>query len=224
VDQDFSPLVLEAVKRKTGTAASKNCRICISLFSCTLCIGAYKAFWLSHQRRAEEGRFAEKPAIGFGHSDYGADFEGQVRMVLQRRYGVLAEKEAESCELCLVNLWTPVLNPAYRFPLALLDNSTIDLATDTIRWKLHSAADNGYAYLKEAASNGTKKHGRPVDERVPQAAKDAPALGPLYSPLHRWVYLADMKPEEAVIFKQVPNSSSYVPLTRSVCIVVYCLV
>uniref|UniRef100_A0A7S1L6T4 Uncharacterized protein n=1 Tax=Alexandrium catenella TaxID=2925 RepID=A0A7S1L6T4_ALECA len=178
VDAEFGPRVCEAVRRA---------------------VGARRAFWLSHQRRAEDGGFAERPAVDFSHADYGPEYEEQLRRVLASRYG-LPEREAGSCGLCLVNLWAPVGNPAYRNPLALLDGSTVDMEQDTVPWILHPSVDNGYGYFQEAMGEG--QHARPQMERVPQAAKDAPALAPLHSARHRWVFLSDMTPEEAVIFKQ----------------------
>jgi hypothetical protein len=183
VDAEFGPKVVEAVR---------------------LAAGAKRAFWMSHQRRAEEGaRIAGQDAdgyvLGFGHSDYGPDFERQLRTVLTARYGVLPH-EAQTCGLCLVNMWAPVQRPAYQNPLAYLDSSSIEMPTHTTKYLLPSEVDTGYGYQKEAL--GQEKHPRPVNERVPVAAKDAPALAPLYSPQHRWVYLPDMTEDEAVIFKQ----------------------
>ena len=51
------------------------------------------------------------------------------------------------------------------------------LEEETIRWKLDMSIDNGYDYQVE---NNGQTHHRPHNERVPQAAKDAPALTPLY--------------------------------------------
>lgn len=178
VDAEFGPKVCEAVCRATG---------------------ARRAFWMSHQRRAEGAGYAERPAVGFSHADYGPDYEEQVRTVLATRYG-LPEAEARACGLCLVNMWAPVERPAYRNPLALLDGSTVDMAKDVVPWILNPSIDNGYGYYQEAMGRG--QHARPPAERVPQAAKDAPALAPMHSPRHRWVFLSDMTPEEAVIFKQ----------------------
>ena len=75
-----------------------------------------------------------------------------------------------------------------------------DLEQETIRWKLRMDIDNGYDYQVERSG---RKHPRPMRERVPQAAKDAPALSPVYNPSHRYVYLPDMQENEAVIFKQI---------------------
>ena len=144
------------------------------------------------------GAPAERPAPGYAHTDYGPENEAQFREVLEHRYG-MEHFEAQTCGLLVVNLWCPVENPAYRFPLALLDGSTIDVEQECIRYQLPLEFDNGYNYQVETKG---LKHARPYKERVPQAAKDAPALSPIYNPKHRWVYLPDMGTHEAVIFKQ----------------------
>ena len=181
VNREFAPKVLE-VCRKTS--------------------GASKAFWMSSQRRAEAAvnDVSEGYATGFAHADYGPENEEQFRTVLEHRYG-MSHEEAQSCGICLVNMWCPVERPAYKNPLALMDCSTMkSLEEETIRWKLDMSIDNGYDYQVE---NKGQTHHRPLNERVPQAAKDAPALTPLYKPYHRYVYLPDMREDEAVIFKQV---------------------
>ena len=184
-DREFGPKVCEAARL---TAGAKRC------------------FWMSHQRRAEpdERYSADGYASGFGHSDYGPEFEAQFRTVLENRYGMDAE-EAATCGLLLCNLWCPVQRPAYDHPLVLLDGSSVDLGTDGAYWKLDPSVDNGYAEGKQR---------RPMEERVPIAAKDAPALAPLHSEGHRWVCLTDMTPQEAVIFKQC-TSPLHRPAERS---------
>ena len=179
MDTQFGPKVLHCIKKATG---------------------AKKVFWLSHQRRSEEERVVPgkrtqgRPAIGFCHTDYGKKFEGQLRTMLVERFK-LSQSEANSCGLVLCNLWSPIINPAYRSPLALLDGSTVDFEEDCVEYIVSPSLDTGYAYY-----NG--KHRRPKHERVPQAAKDAPALSPVYRPNHQWVYLSDQAPSEAMIFKQ----------------------
>ena len=117
--------------------------------------------------------------MGFPHSDYGPDNEAQFRQVLQGRFG-LEEEEAKACGLCLVNFWAPVNRPAFKNPLAYLDCSTVKLGDDSVRYLLDNKLDTGYT-----------KGDRPLNERVPVAAKDCPALGPVHSSKHRWVYLSD---------------------------------
>jgi len=180
-DREFGPLVLDSVLRATG---------------------ARRAFWLSHQRRTDETTPAggmtnqQGPALGFCHTDYGPAFEQQLRTVLVRRFGV-ARAEATSCGIVLMNLWAPVCNPAFRHPLALLDGSTVDLSADAIPYILDPGLDTAYAY-----GTSSSRHPRPAAERVPQAAKDAPALSPCHRARHRWVFLPDMREDEAVLFKQ----------------------
>jgi len=174
VNREFAPDVLETVRAAAG---------------------AKRAFWLSHMRRGEPsvrqiGIVADGYVLGFPHSDYGPDNEAQFRQVLQGRFG-LEEEEAKACGLCLVNFWAPVNRPAFKNPLAYLDCSTVKLGDDSVRYLLDNKLDTGYT-----------KGDRPLNERVPVAAKDCPALGPVHSSKHRWVYLSDMTEEEAVIFKQ----------------------
>ena len=90
-----------------------------------------------------------------------------------------------SCGLCIANLWRPIERPAYKNPLTLLDSSSISMAEETISWNL-PGADFGFDNLGK----------RPMEERIPAAAVDAPALGPTYAPHHRWVYLPDMTPQD----------------------------
>ena len=97
------------------------------------------------------------------------------------RYGFSAE-EALTCGLCLVNLWAPVNRTAYKNPLAYLDCSTVNLKEDSVRYLLDNKLDTGY-YGET----------RPLNQRVPIAAKDCPALGPIHRESHRWVYLSDSK-------------------------------
>lgn len=185
------------VNREFGPKVAEACRVAT---------GAKRAFWMSHQRRSDNGTYIEGYARGAAHSDYGEEFESQFRSVLTARYGV-EEEEANSCGLCVVNMWAPVERPAYKMPLALLDGSTIDLGKETIRWKNHANFDNGYGYYNDnkqvLGGNIDAAQQRALHERVPQAAQDAPALGPCYAPQHRWVYLPDMTEEEGVIFKQI---------------------
>lgn len=192
VNKEFGPKVAEAVR-----VAAK----------------AKKAFWMSHQRRAENGTVVEKYAKSFPHSDYGPEYEAQFRNVLEHRYGVPHE-EAQTCGLVVMNMWCPVERPAYKFPLALLDASSVHMEKDTIRYQADESIDNGYGYYngkdnsKSLTQNGenqtveTQKGPRPLAERVPQAAVDAPALAPLWASNHRYVYLPDMEPDEAAVFKQ----------------------
>lgn len=49
---------------------------------------------------------------------------------------------------------------------------------------------------------GSLNRNRPIEERVPAPGADAPALAPIHRPAHRWLFVSDMRPEEALIFKQ----------------------
>lgn len=196
------------VNREFGPKVAEACRVACK---------AKTAFWLSHQRRAEPevGTLTEGYARDTPHSDYGPDYEAQVRGMLTARFGV-PEQEAQSCGVCLVNMWAPVERPAYKNPLALLDGGSISMEENVgiVRYQSDGSFDNGYGYyngfdtkdsLKGAdfsTGENTAKGPRPLAERVPQAAVDAPSLGPCYAPGHRFVYLPDMTRREAAIFKQ----------------------
>lgn len=193
VEQVYAPRVLEAMQKATN---------------------AKRVFWLSHYRRAEKGdknqgaraNSSEIYATGLIHSDYGPGFEEQFRTVLERRYG-LSREEAQTCGMVVANMWIPIQRNAYKDPLALLDGSSVDLAEESIQWKLPTD-DPAETYLaaqkkKSAGPEGAPKvNVRPVEERVPQAAADAPAIAPTYSAKHRFVYFPDMTTEEALVFKQ----------------------
>lgn len=168
-NREFGPKVAEAVRQATG---------------------AKRAFWLSHQRRAEVGTPTEGYARGAGHSDYGPENEAQCRRMLTARCGV-PQDEAQSCGLCLVNLWCPVERPAYKFPLALLDSSTVDPEKEWIRQISHPDADNGYGYYnnKDTAKSlsgaqystgeNTVPSELPDEERTMTSSATSPAEIPL---------------------------------------------
>lgn len=153
--------------------------------------GAKEAIFMSHMRRWESA-----PNTGQGgyarvaHSDYGPYFEPLMRRTLVARYG-MPEEEANSCGLCIVNMWAPIDRPAFKDPLAVLDCSSIDMEKETIAFI--SSGNLGYP-------EGYKGGGDP--KKLPVASQDAPALAPTYNAKHRWVYLSDMTPAEALIFKQ----------------------
>lgn len=182
VERDHQPRVLDSVKEATG---------------------ASRVFWMSHMPRSEKKQGLGSGTQGYAsvvaHSDYGPAFEKQFRLLLEKRYKV-PQEEAQSCGVCLANLWRPIERPAYKDPLALLDASTIQMQTETMPWSLQGM-DVGFQNLG----------GRPVAERIPAAASDAPAIAPCYAPQHRWVFLPDMQVEEAVLFKQYdfrPNATA----------------
>ena len=151
--------------------------------------GANRAFVIGQQVRSEQtGRGTSSSSYArFAHSDYGPEFEPLFRRLLAARYGLPGE-EATSCGICCAGFWAPIERPAFKDPLCLLDCSSVDMERDMIR------------YIYQGDLKFASK--RPEAERVPAAAQDAPAIAPVYSPRHRWFFTPDMRPEEAVIFKQ----------------------
>lgn len=71
----------------------------------------------------------------------------------------------------LINLWRPISHPAYEFPLALCDYSTVepkrDLVPTTLKYPDHDGETNSVKF----------------------------------SPEHRWKYVRGMRPDEAVLIK-----------------------
>lgn len=140
------------------------------------------------------GGAAKLRSDGYGrlaHTDYGPEFEPLFRKMLVERMG-LPEEEARSCGLCVVNLWAPIERPAYKDPLCLLDHSSVPAEKREQMIPYMTTGNIGY---KRGAGTWSPN-------LIPQASQDAPSYGPVYSPEHRWVYLPDMRPDEAVIFKQ----------------------
>ncbi|MGI9613260.1 MAG: CmcJ/NvfI family oxidoreductase [Acidimicrobiales bacterium] len=157
-------------------------------------LGATHAFSIGFQIRTEAtGRGTSQASYArFAHSDYGPDYAAQFRTVLTHRFGV-PEHEARTCGLCCVGFWAPIERPAYRDPLCLLDAASTDpenLSTQSIR------------LLYSGLSLGRMNRDRPIEERIPVPGGDAPSLAPIYSPDHRWCFIPDMTPEQALIFKQ----------------------
>lgn len=145
---------------------------------------------MAHVRRSEVAGRRDAGLSQYAriaHSDYGPEFEPLFRRMLVARYGV-PEDEAQRCGICAANLWAPIDRPAYKDPLCLLDASSLRLEADTVR----------YVTLGDIGFNSKQ----PSDSRVPVSSQDAPSLGVAFAPRHRWVYLPDMLPTEAVVFKQ----------------------
>lgn len=160
----------------------------------TQAIGATRAYSVGFQIRTEEtGRGTSQASYArFAHSDYGPEYEPQLRRVLAHRFGV-PDEEAETCGLCLVGLWAPIDRPAYQDPLCLLDAESVD--DDCL-------ADQSIRLIYSGLSLGSMNRDRPLEERIPVPGGDAPSIAPIYSADHRWFYFPDMTPEEALVFKQ----------------------
>ncbi|KAA1477860.1 hypothetical protein DENSPDRAFT_885433 [Dentipellis sp. KUC8613] len=71
----------------------------------------------------------------------------------------------------IINLWRPIHHPAYDFPLALCDYSTVDPARDLV----------------------------PMTLKYPD--RDGETFGVRFSEEHRWKYVRGMTPEEGVLIK-----------------------
>ncbi|MGI9615490.1 MAG: CmcJ/NvfI family oxidoreductase, partial [Acidimicrobiales bacterium] len=157
-------------------------------------LGASRSFSVGFQIRTEAtGRGTSQASYArFAHSDYGPEYESQFRTVLTHRFGV-PEQEARTCGLCCVGFWAPIERPAYQDPLCLLDAASTDpenLQTKSVR------------LIYSGLSLGSMNRDRPLEERIPVPGGDAPSLAPIYSPEHRWIFIPDMTPDQALIFKQ----------------------
>lgn len=156
--------------------------------------GATHAFSVGFQIRTEAtGRGTSQASYArFAHSDYGPEFEPQFRRILAHRYG-LSEDEARSCELCCVGFWAPIDRPAYQDPLCLLDAASFDP---------ENLSEQSIRLLYSGLSLGPLNRDRAIEERIPVPGGDVPSLAPIYSPEHRWYFIPDMSPEQALLFKQ----------------------
>ena len=183
LSDDYVPLAVEIVKRATG---------------------ARRAFSMGHHQVRTEatGRTTSQTSYArFAHTDYGPAFESHLRRLMEGRFNVPRD-EASTCGLCLAGFWTPIERPAYKDPLCLLDAQSIDLAKETVPYI--------YTGISESSLNDSN---RSFDEYIPTPAGDAPAVAPIFSSAHRWIYAPDMTPDEAVVFKQYdmrPNATSKV--------------
>ena len=157
-------------------------------------LGVSYAFSSGFQIRTEtSGRGTGQDSYArFAHSDYGPEYETQIRRVLAHRFDV-PEDEAQTRGLCCVGFWAPIDRPAYLDPLCLLDAASID--SDRL-------PEQSIRLLYSGLSLGRMNRDRPVDERIPVPAGDVPSIAPIYAPDHRWVFFPDMSPDEALIFKQ----------------------
>ncbi len=151
--------------------------------------GANRVFIIGQQVRNEKtGRTVGSSSYArFAHSDYGPEYEPLFRRLLAARYG-FTKQEADSCGICFAGYWAPIDRPAYKDPLCLLDCTSVNLEKEMVRYV--------YQYQEPRASK------RPLEQQIPMAAGDAPAIGPIYSPNHRWYFKPDMSPQEAMLFKQ----------------------
>jgi len=132
----------------------------------------------------------------FSHADFGPESPPMWRRLLTERFGV-PEGDAQACDLCMLNIWHPWDRPAYRDPLCLLDMTSVNLEKELLRVN----------HLTALVHTGLSPAHIPGAEEIIRrdfANLDGTStiVGPIYSPEHRWVYLPDMRPEDAWVFKQ----------------------
>ena len=158
---------------------------------------------MSHLVRTED---AGTPSYArLAHADYGPEYETMLRETLVHRYKLPAE-EARRCGLCTAGLWQPLDHPAYRDPFCLLDATTLGGDSGDEKTLRFIDADNDLQYGSDQR--------RPPRERLPAATQSAPALAPVFSPRHRWVFCPDMTPDESVVFKHTTSGPTRLTADR----------
>lgn len=204
---EYGPQVVELAKRMTG---------------------ADKGFLYQYLVRGKDDGALDFH-VHYAHSDYSPQSIPTLRKDLVERFGLPAE-EAKDCDLCMLNMWHPRTWPAWTEPLALLDWSSLEeLQRQKLDPVIFSREDglklsprttpHTKAYLKldnkrtgantlrgrfsdkdDEATRMRPESRRPLAERL---AEDTFINGPTYSPSHRWVFCSDMRPDEALFFKQI---------------------
>lgn len=137
--------------------------------------GATRCCVLYHGLRRENPEDATQGYAGFCHGDGGPDAVQTWRQALLKRG--FREEEVMNCEIMHCNVWHPRERPAFRDPLCILDASSMRQGWQEDETPLDSVKYKSF---------------------TPQGFY---ALGPLYSPSNRWVFVSDMAPEEAFLFK-----------------------
>lgn len=172
VMEDYYPKLIEKAKQITG--AEHGIQLTMS--------GAYLI-------RTENPVSLTESYSAFAHTDTGPESVPGWRKLCKKR-GV-PEEVADTCDLCMYNVWHPFDRPSYKNTLCLLDASNLDgsRAVETVRYKYETNTDIKDVTGRQMYSKGLTK-------------SQATSLGPLYGPTHRWVYIPDQKPEEAWLFKQ----------------------
>jgi hypothetical protein len=146
--------------------------------------GAAKVITFGTMLRSNDPKVGDGRLPSFGaHIDYGD------RTVRQVTKDILGEEEAEKWlkgRFMLINLWRPI-RTVERVPLALCDASTVhreDIFESEVR-------------------GGLGDPGRP----------SLYGFNLAYSPVHRWYYVPQMRPDEILAFKLFDSDSSQVQLT-----------
>lgn len=79
----------------------------------------------------------------------------------------------------IINLWRPIANPVYDYPLAMLDFRSVDLNNDLV----------------------------PTLLRYPDWLKDKETYAVKYNPNHKWYYWSHMEPTEVLLIKCYDSAS-----------------
>ncbi|KAG8696988.1 hypothetical protein FRC09_008158 [Ceratobasidium sp. 395] len=137
--------------------------------------GASKVVIFDHTVR---GRVPEGTVEGPGNRGpaRAAHVDQSAAAAERRVYRHLPESEVPSLlskRYQIINLWRPINNPAWKFPLALCDFCSV-------------ASD---------------KEGDVVPVTLKYPDRDGETLGVKYNSQHKWKYLAGMTPDEFVLFK-----------------------
>jgi len=83
------------------------------------------------------------------------------------------EKYRDFKRFQIINVWRPIGNTVYDYPLAMADFRSLDLDKDLV----------------------------PIELRYPPWLKDKETYGVKYNPMHKWYYWSHMDPGEVLLFK-----------------------
>lgn len=169
--------------------------------------GAEKAYSFNYFYRDDaRGREYGAMYVRYAHSDYGPGSPETLRWMLTDHFKVPPE-ELENTELCVANVWHPLDHPAWNDPLCLLDAASlgpsggypvperkIPLVIDSIATGIRDEERAGMKRFYKTGFFTRFNSGESNDSLVVSA--------PPYAPTHRWVYLPDMPPDHAWLFKQ----------------------
>jgi len=195
VKREYYPAVSECVKQHTG---------------------ATRCFVMSFGIRSETPPNATMSYAGFAHTDAGPGAVKGWRLVLPE-LGV-PEAEAQNCAVCMMNLWFPRDRPAYQNPLCVLDVASLpsqDLVDNVgghlLQTVKYQPGHGGINLLHKDLPVAKPKE---IHEDGRRSKTPYYALGPLYEPTDRWVFISDQTPEEAWLFKQYDERNG---VAKSVC-------
>lgn len=92
----------------------------------------------------------------------------------------------------IINLWRPIANIVYDYPLAMADFRSIDVGQDLV----------------------------PIELRYPSWLKDKETYGVKYNSMHKWYYWSHMNPEEVLLIKCYDSASLKLAQLKNNCVVV----